>query len=427
MIAIVAILAACQPDPTVVKFKNGKEVTKQTKVDTQFTYSDEVTVSNGKGETTISANTPEGVIFTKDGNKFTISGTFTALGDVKIAIEAKNNNVSIIQNLTIQVTEGSITDPEGDGTKENPYNVAGAIANQVGAGKYVQGFIVGYIKTSGTENEWFFTAEGCDNNTMVILAASPTETDHAKCLPAQLPSGAVRTGLNLVDHPDLVGKEVLMFGSLETYFSVPGLKSVTYAKLIASGVSFGTPPEGNDPTDPDPVATLFEDFEGFTPGNSNVYFSAQTDNKGWFGYATQGILQPDIRTFNNNIYVQFSAHRSSGVTAGDIQEMWAVSPKLNVTAATNKKLNFDIAGGYYNAATIFEIYVLTDKNPATATKTKLTVTLPSAPTSGYGTLAPIGNIDLSSFSGTIRIGFYYKGTSGSGNSTTWQIDNFSFN
>jgi len=430
MIVAATMFVACGPtvDPTTIKFTSADEVS--VAVGGELNFDVTVQVKNGVGTTTFEfKDLPSWVSKTEATNKVTLKGTAPdVVEDFSVTINATNNKETTTQNFKIKVGGSA---PEGNGTKENPYNVAGAIAHQVGAGKWVQGFIVGYIRVPASgPAEWVFSAEGCDGtentNTNLILAGSASETNKEKCIPVQLPSGAIRNGLNLMDHPTLVGEEVLMYGSLEAYFSVPGLKSVTYAKLIASGTSFGTPPD-NDPTDPDPVASLFEDFEGFTSGNSNVYFSAQTDNKGWFGYSTQGTLQPDIRLFNANQYVQFSAHRSSGVTAGDTQEMWAVSPKLDVTAATNKKLNFDIAGGYYNAATIFEVYVLTDKNPVTATKTKLTVTLPTAPTTGYGTLAPIGNIDLSSFSGTIRIGFYYKGTSGSGNSTTWQIDNFSFN
>ena len=216
-------------------------------------------------------------------------------------------------------------------------------------------------------------------------------------------------------------------------------------KFAALGTGFGTrvddikitttdpttDPEDNGTTnpgnEPDPVTALSEDFEGFTAGN-DVYFGQQANSKGWHAYKIQGTLEPDVRFFNSNNYVQFSAHRNN-ITTQDIQEMWLVSPRLDVSNATSKVLSFETVGGYFSASTIFEAYVLVGDDPKTATKTKLEgwrIAQASDLSGSYTPFIPSGNIDLSSFSGVIRIGFYYKGTSGSGNSTTYQIDNFVF-
>ena len=180
-----------------------------------------------------------------------------------------------------------------------------------------------------------------------------------------------------------------------------------------------------------PALTSFiEDFESFTTGNSNVYFSQQADNRGWTAFKPQGELEPDLRTNAGNKYVQFSAHRGY-LTTAEVQEMWLVSPRLDVSNATSKTLSFETVIAYFNANTVFEAYVLDGGNPETATKTKLTgwrLAQDSDRVGGaaYSPFIPSGEIDLSSFSGVIRIGFYYKGTSGSNNSTTYQIDNFAF-
>lgn len=186
---------------------------------------------------------------------------------------------------------------------------------------------------------------------------------------------------------------------------------------------------GGTGNDPDPVASLSEDFSSFTTGTGSAYFNTQTDNKGWVGVAVKGTLQPDLRVFNENKYVQFSAHRSSGVTAGDVQEFWAISPRLDISAASQKTLSFQVAAGYFNASTVFEVYILDSDNPATANKTKIEGwKIPTAAdlNGSYTPFISSGVIDLSAYSGVKRIGFYYKGTSGSGNSTTYQLDNFAF-
>jgi hypothetical protein len=187
--------------------------------------------------------------------------------------------------------------------------------------------------------------------------------------------------------------------------------------------------DGGSGIDPEPATVIEEDFESFTTGFGDVYFSKQVDSKGWKGFTVLGQLQPDLRSFNDNNFVQFSAHRSSGVSSGDIQEFWAISPRIDVSGASYKKLSFQTAAGYFNANTLFDVYVLDGDNPTTANKTKLDGwKKPTASdlSGSYTPFIPSGEIDLSSFSGVIRIGFYYKGTSGSGNSTTYQIDNFSF-
>ena len=51
-------------------------------------------------------------------------------------------------------------------------------------------------------------------------------------IPVQLPQGDLRTALNLVDNPTNVGKEVLLRGSVETYFKVAGLKNTSAYKFV---------------------------------------------------------------------------------------------------------------------------------------------------------------------------------------------------
>ena len=81
----------------------------------------------------------------------------------------------------------------------------------------------------------------CPKNT--VPPASPTEINPSLCMPVQLPTGDIRDGLNLVAHPDYLHKEVLLYGNIENYFRVPGLKSVTYAEINSNAI--GTKPDDN--------------------------------------------------------------------------------------------------------------------------------------------------------------------------------------
>ncbi|TQR20372.1 DUF6359 domain-containing protein [Psychrobacillus vulpis] len=128
-----------------------------------------------------------------------------------------------------------IAAPKAQATE--PISVADAIANNTGTAT-VQGFIVG-TASSGTsyDQEAPFTVA-----TNIGLADSPNETDASKILPVQLPTGAVRAGLNLVDNPTLFKGEVTITGSLSPYFSVPGLRSASAFTIISNG-EVPTPPE----------------------------------------------------------------------------------------------------------------------------------------------------------------------------------------
>ena len=48
--------------------------------------------------------------------------------------------------------------------------------------------------------------------TNMAMADSPDETDPSKILSVQLPSGSVRTELNLKDHPENLGKKIQITG-----------------------------------------------------------------------------------------------------------------------------------------------------------------------------------------------------------------------
>ena len=109
----------------------------------------------------------------------------------------------------------------GDGTKENPYTVAEVKSNcpTEGAinGVYVKGYIVGTAKSATA-----FAEEPVNSN--LFIADSQTETDANNCVPVELKKGSnARTELNLVDHPDNLGKLLVLCGSLTQYFSVPGV------------------------------------------------------------------------------------------------------------------------------------------------------------------------------------------------------------
>ena len=134
---------------------------------------------------------------------------------------------------------------DGKGTIDSPYNVTAALAAGSGTGVFVKGYIVGSIDGKATTDAKFSAETATVSN--ILVAASADETDVTKCMPVQLPTGDVRSSLNLVDNAGNYKKEVTLYGNIEKYFSVTGIKSVTYA--ILNGTEIGTKPEsGNTPS-----------------------------------------------------------------------------------------------------------------------------------------------------------------------------------
>ena len=136
-------------------------------------------------------------------------------------------------------------DLTGDGTKENPFTVEDVLKlnNKFAGPYYVKAFIVGQVNgaslESGAEFDAPFTPSTNQTtgqlntyNTNLLVASSADVADVAKCLPVQLPAGDLRTNFNLPENPEMDGQEVLICGSLQKYFSVPGIKSPTSIELL---------------------------------------------------------------------------------------------------------------------------------------------------------------------------------------------------
>lgn len=213
-----------------------------------------------------------------------------------------------------------------------PITVSEAIKNNTGTAT-VKGFIVG-TAISGTsyDQEAPFTAA-----TNLGLADSPDEKDPAKIMPVQLPTGSIRSALNLVDNPGNFKAEVTITGSLETYFQVPGLKLPSAFTILA---------KGEEP----PAAKILESIAearssngeliqvegivttgiGFWGGNG---FYIQDETAGMYVYTNSAALAPGDRvrlTGKTSVYsgeMQLQPSTVEKISAGnDLPDVQAVTP-----------------------------------------------------------------------------------------------------
>ena len=149
---------------------------------------------------------------------------------------------------TLPTQPGAPTTPEvaTQGTEASPYTVTDAKTVKTGTGKYIKGYIVGYVPDKALNEAIFGDASSAETApTNILLAAKADEKEVNNCMPIQLPAGDLRTALNLKDNPGNLKKELIICGNIETYFRATGLKSATYAKI--NGKEIGKKPGDTTP------------------------------------------------------------------------------------------------------------------------------------------------------------------------------------
>lgn len=96
---------------------------------------------------------------------------------------------------------------------------------------WVKGYVVGVAVSSPSYalvTSGFTSAHG----TNIVLAPTANETDINKCIPVALPTGPVRTEINLFNGTAVpaVGSQISVRGTFVKYFSKPGIKNVAEYK-----------------------------------------------------------------------------------------------------------------------------------------------------------------------------------------------------
>ncbi len=316
-------------------------------------------------------------------------GTFGITGNTGSAKEFDLEGVEIIVG--------------GTGTEDDPYDVSKVIefnpqstTESEHPGVWIKGYIVGTYYDYGAH---FETANASNNN--ILLAASPDVKDKAQCIDVQLPYGTVREALNLANNPGMIGAQVALYGDVLKYNTMPGLKNTTKYKILTPGTG-----GGDDPTPPVTSAGLDENFDASTSLPAGWKAVKVEGNKAWY-----------VATFSGNNYASMTGYKGTAPF-----DSWLISPAVDLSKVSAKTLSFrSQVNGYGSTTSTIEVFVLTSADPATATKTKLSAAWPTAPASGYSSWLGSGTLDLSSFSGTVYIGFRYAATQDA-NYATWCVD-----
>lgn len=293
----------------------------------------------------------------------------------------------------------------GNGTESNPYQVGNIIAmnpqsttEAVESGVWVEGYIVGYMPSTNTYlSNAIFNASGAVA-TNIVLAASADVTDYNQCIGIQLPSGSVRTAVNLADNPTNLGRKVMLRGDVMKYCSGPGIRNTSSYKFDGGGTTPDTPTGG----------TIFEESFGSSLGS----FTIDNVNIGSLSY---------VWSFASGYGAKASAFVNSANQAAD---SWLVSPSISLSGVSSAKLSFDHALNYLNGNNFgsFCNILVGEAGTDKSTWTNITDKV-DKPTGSNWTFVNSGNVDLSAFAGkNIQVGFHYTSTTAC--APTWEVKNF---
>jgi hypothetical protein len=158
-----------------------------------------------------------------------------------------------------------------------------------------------------------------------------------------------------------------------------------------------------EPLDIDDFSVIFEeDFDEATD-NTNLNIAD------WTNFAEEGSELWTEQVFSGNGYAEFSSYFSGD----DVNIGWLVSPGIDMDSQDNEFLNFKTAQHHLDsAANTLEVFVSTDydgSNVLGATWEPISATLASQANSWYAFIDS-GLIDISSYSGTLYVGFKVTGS-----------------
>ncbi len=140
--------------------------------------------------------------------------TFVGYGHTVISAETAENEEYLASKASFDLFF-----IEGEGTLAKPYTPADVqyFSGKVEGKAWVKGEISGFFNN----NAFVAGTEGAVASNLALSAGDIN-------VPVALPSGSqVRTNLNLLDNATNLGKTVWVYGTIEKYFKVPGVKNVT--------------------------------------------------------------------------------------------------------------------------------------------------------------------------------------------------------
>ena len=280
----------------------------------------------------------------------------------------------------------------GSGTKDDPYDVTAAIANNNSAtGVWVNGFIVGAYE-EGTVNNYVSLTAPFTTIYNLFIANSADETDSTKMVNVQLTSGEIRDVTNLADNGNLLGSEIMYHGDLLTYNTFPGIKNTNGYWLNGAGID-------PDYIDPNAIWTV-----NFTAGLSPFTTVDLEGTQTWDSDSQYGAI-------------------ISGYDAGNnyANQDWLVSNAIDLTGETGVKFNLNQAVNYLDTWDNIKIYATDNYTGDVTTTTWTEIVVTTKPTGNDWNFVQSEDVNFSAFDNKANVVIAFKFISTASASATWEI------
>lgn len=281
------------------------------------------------------------------------------------------------------------------GTKEAPITVPELIAAPSnGAATWVKGYVVGSIPGMNFSETVFGLGDNA-SSTNIVIAETAEVKDYTLCVPVAIPAGALRDVITLANNPELLGKEIVLYGSHEKYFGAPGLKNVTEYILDGQGgggdISDGSVWKSLNQTDAECDWT----FENVEMDESLSYVWS------W-------------KEYNGNHYLNGSSFVGSAKAA----KAYAVSPVVTLPEGGETTVVFEHAAKFQTNLRQDDKFLIREEGATEWTE----LAIPTWPEAGNWNFVESGAIDITAYAGKkIQFGFLYVGTATQAD--TWGIRN----
>lgn len=248
------------------------------------------------------------------------------------------------------------------------------------------------------------TLESCSSSTSQVFSTS-TFADFSGL---NLPTG--RGNINAILSKNFFGNEFNIVINTPEGINFDDVERCDPAEFIISSDGVDC-----DDTFPTGNTTVFsDDFESY--GNQGDLINA-----GWtLVNISGGSYTWGIDDFSGNTYAIGNAFNADEANI----DTWLISPEINLDNTSDNVLNFDIQTNF-DGGEVMSVYVSTDFvdiNTDSNWSLFEDVTIPSGPSSGFGSFTAAGPVNLDCLSGTIRLGFRYTG-SDPGITTRYHVDN----
>ncbi len=272
---------------------------------------------------------------------------------------------------------------------------------------WVTGYIVGWVNVDISNSNLALAADftvPAKVATNIMIASRPDETDPAYIATVQLPSGEIRNALNLLDHPENLGSEVTVYGTVGIkYCGQYGVRTVT-------DYLWGDQGKEPDPNMVMPAGAREVVKWDFTKGLNGVTFDQGEPSQANF----------EIWKYSS----QYGLVATGGKTPAVTSDAWAITSEIDLTAYNQPRMMLHQAANFFNNADNFRqmTSVMAREVKEDGTRGEWSeLELPYTPSGSSWTFGDSGYIPLDDFAGKkIEIGFNY--TSISTLSGTWEID-----